>query len=869
MQRLLFIIVCTLLVIKPTANAIFLSTLGVKNLPYAYLGVALMAFFITTIYNYSIDRFSSKQLFRRSLIISGICLIAIGVFLLFSWSKVFVAIIFYLFISLFGILSASQFWILANQKFDAREARKYFGFIGSGAIAGAITGGYIASIISTFTQSEYIPFFAALMCFAAVFVADPLEIKTSENELNKGFNWHDVLNFKESINKPLGLIKKLDHLKLLALLIMISVLVAKLIDYQFGYFASLYYTEEEELTTFYGFWMSTFNIISLVIQLFLTSKIVGRVGVGFSLIILPIILLVNISFLIFLPILVFAIGLKLADGSMKQSINKAAMELTMLPIPEDIKLRTKTFLDVFIDSIATGASGLILIFVVNGLSLPNKIVSITILLGTCGWLYIANKIRREYKKVFRMSLKIQSEKNTESGKSISDYYIDVLENGSEFQRLKALLQLKKVNLSGLEDVFVKLMHESNPNIVIAALETIVYKDIDIVEDVIPLLASDNLSIKVSAFEYLINHQNALEPNFILNHLNDKDQRIKMAALVACAKEFRNDPKVLSILGIEDRIRKIIDDYTLNQGQMPSYILSGAIRAIGYGRFANLYYIIDNHLPNKNTQIQASAILAAGAINSAVYFKKLLSMLENNQNPILVKTLSGFGVKKLLIVINKARENNDIHRLSLLIPILELIPDQEAVAILTSLATYKERSIKQIAIHSLSILKDKNPLLRVNEKQLHDLLLSEASENNAILSILLHEKSESGKSLESIELHDKKEKLINVLKENIDKNLKQIFDLLHISYPPEDYLELYDYVTGADTELRNNAIEYLESTLGPRLKSLLIPLIEYNILHAENIKIKSPFKSSKEVQEFLINHRNEEIRKASAAIYIFK
>ena len=56
--------------------------------------------------------------------------------------------------------------------------------------------------------------------------------------------------------------------------------------------------------------------------------------------------------------------LKVVDGSLKQSLNKASFELLSLPIPIEIKRNTKVFIDVVIDSIATGLAGLMLYFII-------------------------------------------------------------------------------------------------------------------------------------------------------------------------------------------------------------------------------------------------------------------------------------------------------------------------------------------------------------------------------------------------------------------------------------------------------------------------------------------------------------------------
>ena len=127
--------------------------------------------------------------------------------------------------------------------------------------------------------------------------------------------------------------------------------------------------DEDELTAFFGFWFSSFSILSLLIQLFLTRKVVGVFGVGISLYILPAGILIGALTILFVPGLWSAVFIKSADGSLKQSINKSAIELLALPVPTEIKNQAKTFIDVVVDSLATGLSGIILITLVNVLAI--------------------------------------------------------------------------------------------------------------------------------------------------------------------------------------------------------------------------------------------------------------------------------------------------------------------------------------------------------------------------------------------------------------------------------------------------------------------------------------------------------------------
>ena len=68
-----------------------------------------------------------------------------------GWEEVAVGL--YVFGQILGILLISQFWTLANDIYDARQAKRLFGFIGGGAsLGGALGSGltrYLAERVGT------------------------------------------------------------------------------------------------------------------------------------------------------------------------------------------------------------------------------------------------------------------------------------------------------------------------------------------------------------------------------------------------------------------------------------------------------------------------------------------------------------------------------------------------------------------------------------------------------------------------------------------------------------------------------------------------------------------------------------------------
>jgi AAA family ATP:ADP antiporter len=122
------------------------------------------------------------------------------------------------------------------------------------------------------------------------------------------------------------------------------------VEFQFSAIAAKHIQDPERLTAFFGFWFSTANALSFGIQLLLTQRIVSFLGVGRSLFILPVGLIAGTAAVLKAPVLWAGTTLKVMEISLKQSINKAATELLILPVPMAVKSQAKTYIDIFVDT---------------------------------------------------------------------------------------------------------------------------------------------------------------------------------------------------------------------------------------------------------------------------------------------------------------------------------------------------------------------------------------------------------------------------------------------------------------------------------------------------------------------------------------
>lgn len=859
MQLNIFLIISTLLIVKPAVNGMFLSKFGAENLPNAFVLVAIFAGLVSILYTRVLVRIPLNIIIVRTHTWSIITLIVFGLLLRLNVLEGWVLYLFYIWVAIFAVLSASQFWVLANVVFNAREAKRLFGFIGAGAIAGGIFGGYLTSVTAELVGSENLLFIAALLLLFCIPITQriwkkevlPLQSKFVRKKRMKRFD-----------SNPIALIRKSKHLTYLAAIIGTGVIVAKLVEYQFSAIASEQIPDPDDLTAFFGFWFSNFNVISLIVQLFLTRKVVGVYGVGTSLFFLPLGIMLGAILVFIFPELWAVIFIRLMDGSLKQSVNKSAIELMAMPIPLDIKNQTKSFIDIFIDSAATGIGGLILIFLVTGFDLSTRFISLMILALILLWIYFARKIRMEYLRSFKLKIeqvREDSEKKSPafnlSNESVLMGLRKVLKQGSEKQ---VAFVLHKIKESPDERLFYDvgaLLDHLSPVVRSEALQCLYFfRGNQFTDKVLTMVTDPDQLVKTAAFDYLVAHIPEKKTELLKKFLQDKDYRVRGAALVSLAAETRNNPELKRKFDVEGRIAKKISTLeNLKDEDEIRYRKKILLRSIAKANLTAYFWFIAELMNDDDPEIVMQAIESAGLTFSGEFIKPLSGFL--NQDPYkgtAKSALQNYGpalLDGLEEVVQKDQWNIEVMRH---IPsIIEHFGLQQSVELLFQMIDHPDFGLRMEALRSLNVVKSKHPNLRFHKKEVIRRILDEAHLYLETLTALYTQTraktTEESKVATGLpeKLFEARTSLIDLLERRLDGNLERIFWLLGLRYPSEDMLNVYQGIQSKKPEMRINALEFLDNLLETNLKRVLIPIVETVLLEniseevIKNLNLKVP------------------------------
>src|SRR6266404_6899452 len=144
----LFLVIASYKMGGVAGAALFLSRFRASQLAYADISSSVLV--VAVIAGYVV--IARRVLFRDLLV--GSMIFFAATWALFWWLAhyyshlIWVFPAFYVWVKIFGVLAGTQIWTLANYVLTTREAKRIFGMVGGGAIAGGIFAGFLSKTIA-------------------------------------------------------------------------------------------------------------------------------------------------------------------------------------------------------------------------------------------------------------------------------------------------------------------------------------------------------------------------------------------------------------------------------------------------------------------------------------------------------------------------------------------------------------------------------------------------------------------------------------------------------------------------------------------------------------------------------------------------
>lgn len=340
MMALFFLVVCAVGILRPIRNALALDGLGSTDFYKVYLVSAVVVFFVP-IYNRLADRVSARWL------IPAVALFFASNLLLFravytEGSTIF-GLAFYGWYDLFAAALVTQFFMATQMFFDARLARRAYPMVIAGGSLGATLGGAITGFFAETVGTPNLMLVAAglILLFSAGIPMVWRDAVVSAAQRRR------PARAKVEAGELRGLLAN-RQVRLIAGMVLITILVKQLVDYEFNTLTKAVFEDRDAISAFQGKFNAATQWLPIVVLAGMQPAL-RRWGVGLAVLLLPVAMLLTSGALVIFFGLWAAVAAKGAETALRYSAERAGREILYVPIPTDIKLKAKTYIDVAIE----------------------------------------------------------------------------------------------------------------------------------------------------------------------------------------------------------------------------------------------------------------------------------------------------------------------------------------------------------------------------------------------------------------------------------------------------------------------------------------------------------------------------------------
>jgi len=253
----------------------------------------------------------------------------------------------------FNLFVVSVFWSLMADLYRPAQSQRLFGLVAVGGTIGSIAGASITSGLSYVFSPTSLLLVSAVLLEMAARAARALD--GEEDNLARSADPLDVSPEAERRVIGGGVLDGIWHvlrspylLGIAALLLLFTITSTFLYFQQADIIARAFKGNAQARTRLFASIDLAVNVLTLVVQLFVTGRILRWLGVGMTLAFVPVLTLAGFSVLASAPVLAIVVVFQVLRRAANFAIQRPAREVLYTVVPRTEKYKAKNFNDTFV-----------------------------------------------------------------------------------------------------------------------------------------------------------------------------------------------------------------------------------------------------------------------------------------------------------------------------------------------------------------------------------------------------------------------------------------------------------------------------------------------------------------------------------------
>jgi len=340
-----FWLLCSYYVLRPVRDEMGIQG-GVGNLPWLFTGTFVAMVAAVPLFGWVSSRFP-----RRKLLPMVYLFFAANVLLFYALLKSGIAPArtaqaFFIWVSVFNLFVVSVFWSFMADLFRNEQARRLYGFISAGGSTGALAGPIVTATLAPLVGPANLLPLSAVMLLVAVLCIYRLAALPDRNPAMHASS-------PGKTGEPIGggifsgvtLALKSPYLLGICVYVALGTLLGTFLYFHQANIVAVDVPSSGERTALFAKIDFAVNALTLICQLFVVGRLIGRFGVGFALTLLPIVAVAGFFAIGLMPTLTVLVVFQVIRRAGEYAITRPTREILFTVLNREEKYKSKNFID--------------------------------------------------------------------------------------------------------------------------------------------------------------------------------------------------------------------------------------------------------------------------------------------------------------------------------------------------------------------------------------------------------------------------------------------------------------------------------------------------------------------------------------------
>ncbi len=257
--------------------------------------------------------------------------------------KAILARMFFVWVSVFNLFVVSVFWSFMADIFSNDQARRLFGFVAAGGSAGAIAGPLITTLLVSHVGQSHLLLFSIGLLLLSTLAVSKLNrwaiihrggVATSEAKPLGGGIWAGI---RLTLASP--------YLIGISAYLLLLTLLATFVYFEQLRLVAEHLQDSAARTKLFAQIDLAVNTLTLLVEIFLTNRLVGRFGVAILLMVLPLMNLLGFGALVVAPTLAVLVTFQALRRVVEYALARPVREILFTVVSREEKYKAKNFID--------------------------------------------------------------------------------------------------------------------------------------------------------------------------------------------------------------------------------------------------------------------------------------------------------------------------------------------------------------------------------------------------------------------------------------------------------------------------------------------------------------------------------------------